>query len=139
VKPSLAVPFAATKSAGIVGAAVLGIGTLLPWVVSTDPDFGPLTRSGIDGGSEGLTVLVMAVVGAIGLVIETRTGAIVSTVAAAVALLLASHDLAPSPALISYLGLPGDISIGPGLFLSIAGGLVLLLAAGYRSWKMESD
>jgi hypothetical protein len=134
----LTMPFASAKRIGIVAAVALGVGTLLPWFVSTDPDFGTLTRSGIDGGSEGLTVLVMAFVGLIGLVIETRTGAIAAAVAAFVGLLLGIHDLFPSPDLIGYMGLPGDVSTGFGLYLSLAGGLVLLAAAAYRSWKMES-
>jgi hypothetical protein len=133
----MTLPFASAKRIGIVGAVALGLGTLLPWFISTDPDFGTLTRSGIDGGSEGLTVLVMAFVGGIGLVIETRTGATAAAAAAFVGLLLGIHDLFPSPDLVGYMGLPGDISTGFGLYLSLAGGLVLLAAGGYRAWKLE--
>jgi hypothetical protein len=128
----VSIPFARVKLVGIVGAVMLGLGTLLPWLVATDQALGvTVTRPGIDAGSEGLTILVFAFVSGIALYVATRTAAFVAAGAALLAVLLAIRDLNPSPDLIAYLGLPGEASIGFGLYVSMVGAAIVFLVAAY--------
>lgn len=117
---------------------MLGVGTMLPWIVATDENLGvTVSRPGIDAGSSGLTVLVFAFATGIALFVETRVSTWVATTCAVLALLLAAADLNPSQDLIAYLGLPSQATIGFGLWLSIVGAIVVGLISAYGAYALR--
>ena len=130
--------FHTLRYVGIVASIALAIGTLLPWIVATDQNLGvTVSRPGIDAGSSGLTVLVFAIASGIALFVSTRVSVWVATICAVVALLLAATDLAPSQDLISYLGLPGQASVGFGLWVSIVGAVVVGAISAYGAYALR--
>ncbi|HEX8024699.1 MAG TPA: hypothetical protein VF484_00700 [Candidatus Limnocylindrales bacterium] len=137
VRPAAA-RFHTLRYIGIVASVALGVGTMLPWIVATDQNLGvTVSRPGIDAGSSGLTVLVFAFATGIALFVSTRVAVWVSTICAVVALLLSAADLAPSQDLISYLGLPGEASVGFGLWVSIVSAIVIAAVSAYGAYALR--
>lgn len=119
------------RRVGVVAAVLAGIGTVLPWVTASDPLIGTVSRSGLVGVSEGLTILVAAIVGLIGMLIRTYTGAVAAGIAGLVGLALAIYDYANVSTLVATLGLPGEGGPGVGMYVSMIGGATLAAIAFY--------
>ncbi|HLX35797.1 MAG TPA: hypothetical protein VKR30_11230 [Candidatus Limnocylindrales bacterium] len=125
---------------GLVAALALIVGTFLPWIVATDQNLGvTVTRSGVDGGTSGLTVLAFAVVAGIALFVNTRTAAYVATGAAFLALCLAVIGIQPSSDLLTSMGLPSVGSPGIGIFLSIGGAAIVTVVGAWGIVAIQDE
>ena len=115
-----------------IGGGMLAVGSMLPWISATT-GFGTLTRSGLDGGGDGVFTLLLGVAGVfLGLNLlgvvgvahpKAPVGAIVAGSIALVILVLAYLDVQSrideAPSLVGA-------SVGAGLYVSALGaGMVL--------------
>lgn len=126
-----------TAIALILGGALIAGGSLLPWVQATAAFVGSVSRSGIDGGGDGVITLiagiVVAVVGLFAMVQPGQEGifalgAIGGLVAGGIAIL--SHNEA-TDRVAQFSATAGDLgtaTVGAGLWVVGAGAAVALVA-----------
>jgi hypothetical protein len=115
----------------IAGAVMLGVGCLLPWATITT-GFGSASLNGIEG--DGVIVLGIAlVIGIAGVAALDRVGKVPSIViftGASIALVvLASDYLGVAEKLEEASSSVARASVGVGLYLCMAGGLVAIVGA----------
>lgn len=109
----------ALRIAGAIAAALVSLATLMPWATAEGEIFGSASVSGVAGASEGLTIFVIGIVGFIGMIIRTFTGAAIAAIAGLVAFGLGWYDFANIDRVIATLGLPGIGTAGLGVYLSL--------------------
>ena len=126
------------KIVGIVGAIVAAAGTLMPWIVAYDQSLDlTIGRPGIDSGTSGLTVLVFSIVGLVAIAAGTRFSALIAAITGLISALLCVAYVHPSEQLVTTLGLPGIAQTGFGLYVSLAGSIVVTLIAAYGLWSLR--
>ena len=130
--------FVRVRVIGILGAIVAAAGTLMPWIVAYDQSLDlTIGRPGIDSGTSGLTVLVFSIVAGVAMAAGTRFSALIAAITGGVSVLLCIAYLHPSENLVTTLGLPGVAQSGFGLYISIAGSIVVTLVAAYGLWSLR--
>lgn len=118
----------------LVGAAVAFVGTLLPWVRMSAALIGSLQKSGIegDGGFIVVIAIIAVIVGLLGLSRPAKPGAVLVLLGGIAVLLIVGIDgsnIQSKAAEISS-GRTGAIAeVGEGLYVSAAGGLLLVVSA----------
>jgi len=123
---------------GIAGAIVAALGTLMPWVEASDENLGlTVSAPGIIGGLNGLTTLVFAILAIICFVVNTRFSSWVAVGVGIVAAFLGATAINPSQELLSYMAVPGIPHTGFGVWVTIAGSIVVALVALYGAYALR--
>jgi hypothetical protein len=120
----------------LIAAALVAAGSFLPWITATAAFVGTITRSGLDGGGDGVVTLVAAVVIAIGgLLLATRPGSPslgrLATFAGGVlaGLILAADYSNISERVRSISSDVATASVGAGLYVIGLGAVLAVVAA----------
>lgn len=117
------------------------IGAFLPWVKLAAPFVGQITKTGMEGGSDGLYTFLMAL-GALGLLVWHSFGsadkrpvfialAILGGIIAIVAIIDINDVNSRADELSPEAREMATITIGEGLYLTLIGGIGLVLIGGY--------
>lgn len=108
---------------GLIGAVVAGVAPFVPWVTAPI-DAGPVTAAVVSTGIEGigaLTVFLAAVAALVILAPNVNRDGAVATGLLGFAITVVGVR--------TFVALPGIVSPGTGLYLTVAGGLVLATGA----------
>ena len=113
-----------------IGAVMVVVGSLLPWVKATAPFVGTIEVAGTDG--DGKITLVLGAVMALGL-IRSAGWRVVATLAAVVAAGIALYDISDASDAIDEAERVGEgmvaASVGIGLYVVLAGAVVGFVGA----------
>lgn len=132
----------------IIGGVLIAAGSLMPWVEATAAFVGSLSRSGIDGGGDGVITLsagvVVALVGLYALVQTGQEGifalgAVGGLVAAGIAIVNYNEASGRVVEFTATAGELGTASVGAGLWVLGAGGVVALVAAATGLFSSEAS
>lgn len=131
----------------IVGGALIALASFLPWVTA-QTIFGSISRSGIDGGGDGVVTLIagglIVVLGLVTLRRPNRAANILIAVAAAVAAVIFAIDLSDVQGRVSDLEADSEGlalgGVGIGLWLVALGAVIAFVGSIMRrSWHKEPD
>ena len=141
----------------VIGGGLAVLGSFLPWISMTAPLVGSVTKSGIEGGGDGIVTLVVGlVVALLGVALVARSGstprAVLGTVLTSVVLGgLAFYDMADvnTPAVLAHTQLilednpftdAVNISTGMGLYVILVGAVLGFVGAivALRAFRTRS-
>lgn len=122
----------------MAGAALVAVGSLLPWATITAPLIGQVSKNGTDG--DGVFTLILAVlVGALGVALWNRPGrslAVLAGLGSAVVGLVAVVDISDIETFAADSRFV-HVSVGIGLWLVAIGAVCSFVAACY-AWKRSA-
>jgi hypothetical protein len=111
------------KLALFLGFAFVIVGAFMPWVT-----VGPFSRNGLDG--DGVLTLLLAVIGgAVALLARRPRGMLIAVSTAAMILVIGIYDFLD-------VAWTSAASVGIGLYLTVAGGLIATAAAGLLAFNL---
>jgi len=118
----------------VVGGALMGLGSILPWATATGPFGLSISKSGIEGGDGLITIVLGIAIAIIGLGMvrgATEVQRVLAIVGSLVALAVVALNYSDIESRLSDLGNSGSLvygSVGIGIWLIGIGSVVALIA-----------